>query len=62
MSEKYVRIAYRQKYFQMRALFALSATCFMFAMAVLYGAARANIEMRQELMMLESSGKLVVVK
>lgn len=61
-SVKPSRIAYKGKYEQMKVLFILAATCFVFSMAFLFGAARSNIEMRQELMRLEGGAKLVVVK
>lgn len=48
------RIAYKGKYVMMRNLFILALTGFVFAMAFLFGAARANIEMRQELMRMEA--------
>lgn len=61
-SVKPSRIAYKGKYEQMKVLFILAATCFVFSMAFLFGAARANLELRQELIQLQGTAKVVVVK
>jgi len=56
------RIAYKGKYENMRKLFVLALTAWLFTMVFLFSTARSNIRMQQELGNMESNARMVVVK
>jgi hypothetical protein len=56
------RIAYKGKYENMRNMFIIALTVWLFTMGFLFSTARANIRMQQELMALDGGAKLVIVK